>query len=59
MTDKTESGGSGKALTMLDLNKYERVTNAPVLNINDVAIEQTFVDYRKLKDSVANGHRVF
>jgi ligand-binding sensor domain-containing protein len=38
--------GSGKALTMLDLNKYERVTNAPVLNINDVAIEQTFVDYR-------------
>ncbi len=51
--------GSGKALTMLDLNKYERVTNAPVLNINDVAIEQTFVDYRKLKDSVANGHRVF
>lgn len=51
--------GSGKALTMLDLNKYERITNAPVLNISDVSIEQTFVDYRELADTVAKGYRVF
>ncbi len=43
--------GSGKALVMLDLNKYERITKAPELRITDISIKQTFIDFRKLKDS--------
>ena len=51
--------GSGKALTMLDLNKYEQITKAPVMHISNISIEQTFVDYRSLKDSIEKGYSVY
>ncbi|MBI3135219.1 MAG: SpoIIE family protein phosphatase [Bacteroidetes bacterium] len=51
--------GSGKALTMLDLNKYEQITDAPVINMTDVSIEQTFVDYRQLSDTISKGYTVY
>ncbi|MEO9533355.1 MAG: two-component regulator propeller domain-containing protein [Crocinitomicaceae bacterium] len=44
--------GTGKSLAMLDLNKYEQIKKPPFLQITDVRLEQTFVDYRKLKDSL-------
>jgi len=51
--------GSGKALTMLDLNKYEQIIEPPVINITDIGIDQTFIDYRQLNDSIAKGFTVF
>ncbi len=42
--------GTGKALAMLDLNKYEQIKKPPFLQITDVRLDQTFVDYRKLED---------
>lgn len=51
--------GSGKALTMLNLNKYEQVTRSPIINITDVSLEQTFVDFRKLKDTISKGLTVY
>lgn len=50
--------GSGKSLVMLDLNKYERVTEAPEVRINDISLEQTFLDYRALRDSLEQGYNV-
>lgn len=47
--------GTGKALAMLDLKKYEQVTKPPFLKITDIQLHQTFVDYRKLKDSIEAG----
>ena len=47
--------GTGKALAMLDLNKYEQINKPPYLEITDIRIEQTFVDFRKLKDSIDAG----
>lgn len=47
--------GTGKALSMLDLNKFERAEEAPKLSITDVLIDQNFVDYRDLKESLKNG----
>ena len=51
--------GSGKALTMLDLNKYERIMNPPMVSITDVELRQNFVDYRKVKDSIQKGGEVY
>lgn len=47
--------GTGKALAMLDLNKYEQNVSPPRIQITDVRLEQTFIDYRKLKDSIEHG----
>ena len=47
--------GTGKALAMLDLNKYEQNVNPPKVQITDIRLEQTFIDYRKVKDSIENG----
>jgi ligand-binding sensor domain-containing protein/serine phosphatase RsbU (regulator of sigma subunit) len=51
--------GSGKALTMLDLNKYEQIKVAPKISLNDISLEQTFVDYRSLHDTVSKGYTVY
>ena len=51
--------GTGKALAMLDLNKYEQIMSPPRIQITDVRLEQTFVDYRKLKDSIDKGQSYF
>lgn len=51
--------GSGKALTMLDLNKYEQIVKPPVINITDIGIDQTYIDYRQLRDSTRKGFNVY
>lgn len=51
--------GSGKALTMLDLNKYERINKPPKIEINDIHLMQSFVDFRRVKDSTSKGHSYF
>jgi ligand-binding sensor domain-containing protein/serine phosphatase RsbU (regulator of sigma subunit) len=51
--------GTGKALAMLDLNKYEQNQNAPTIQITDIRLEQSFIDYRKVKDSTQNGHSYY
>jgi serine phosphatase RsbU (regulator of sigma subunit) len=42
--------GTGKALVMLDLNKYERIKVAPKISLTDVKIKQNQVDFRALKE---------
>ncbi|MBN4077651.1 SpoIIE family protein phosphatase [bacterium AH-315-C20] len=51
--------GSGKALTMLDLNKYERILKPPKVTIIDVELHHNFVDFRKLKDTLDGGYVYF
>ena len=46
--------GSGKSLTMLDMNKFELATKPPVVNMNSVEINEQFIDYRLITDSSAN-----
>ena len=48
--------GTGKALAMLDLNKYEQNQNAPTIQLTDIRLQQSFIDFRKLKDSVDKGY---
>lgn len=48
--------GTGKSLAMLDLNKYEQFQKAPHIQITDIRLEQSFVDFRRLKDSVKAGY---
>jgi len=48
--------GTGKSLAMLDLNKYEQIKKPPVLQLTDVRLDQTFLDYRIIKDSIEDGH---
>lgn len=47
--------GTGKSLAMLDLNKYEQIKKPPYLQITDIRLQQSFVDYRKLQDSINAG----
>lgn len=51
--------GTGKALAMLDLNKYEQNKNAPKVQITDIRLEQKFIDYRKLKDTIDKGFKAY
>lgn len=41
--------GTGKALAMLDLKKYERIDMPPKLSITDILIDEASVDFRLLK----------
>ncbi|MCB9222595.1 MAG: two-component regulator propeller domain-containing protein [Crocinitomicaceae bacterium] len=49
--------GTGKSLAMLDLNKYEQQQKAPIVQITDIRLEQTFVDFRRLRDSLEAGYK--
>ncbi|RKX84398.1 MAG: hypothetical protein DRP58_07290, partial [Spirochaetes bacterium] len=44
--------GSGKSLTMLDLNNFRIPVEPPTIQLNRVEINERFFDYRNLKDSV-------
>ncbi len=44
--------GSGKSLTMLDMNNFKRPSEVPALRLNRIEINEQFVDYRHLKDGV-------
>ncbi|MEO9966501.1 MAG: two-component regulator propeller domain-containing protein [Reichenbachiella sp.] len=42
--------GTGKGLTMLDIDNIKPNNSAPVLQLNSLSIGQTFVDFRNLND---------
>jgi len=46
--------GSGKALTMLDLNVFyaDTIKKAPVLEFTNISLKEEFIDYHNLNDSV-------
>lgn len=44
--------GNGKALTKLDLNKFEVPNSKPTVHITGIELEKTFVDYSGLNDSL-------
>ena len=43
--------GSGKSLTMLDMNNFKMPFEAPVIQLNRIDINEQFEDYRHLNDS--------
>ena len=47
--------GTGRALAMLDLEKYERQVSAPTVSFTDIRIDQSFVDFRELMESNKSG----
>lgn len=50
--------GTGKALSMLDLNKFQRIKSPPQLSITNVLIDEVNVDFRRLKILQAE-HKLF
>jgi ligand-binding sensor domain-containing protein/serine phosphatase RsbU (regulator of sigma subunit) len=46
--------GSGKSLSMLDLNRYTATTTPPLINLKQLNINDQFIDYRQIKDSLDN-----
>ncbi len=44
--------GSGKSLTMLDLNNFNIPVDPPNIHLNRIEINEQFFDYRNLKDNV-------
>ena len=51
--------GATKGVTMLDMNKFVLPKKAPVIQLNTIDIEQSFIDYRKLSDAMKKGESVF
>ena len=43
--------GSGKSLTMLDLNNFSVPVDSPNVQLNRIEINEQFIDYRNLKES--------
>ena len=43
--------GSGKSLTMLDLNNFSVPVDPPVIQLDRIEINEQFIDYRNLKKS--------
>jgi hypothetical protein len=46
--------GSGKSLTMLDLNNYTAARNPPAIYLKQLDINEQFIDYRNITDSLGN-----
>lgn len=46
--------GNGKALTKLDLNKFEVPASKPTVHLTGIELEKTFVDYYRINDSTNN-----
>ncbi|WP_170227993.1 two-component regulator propeller domain-containing protein [Vicingus serpentipes] len=46
--------GSGKSLTMLDLNKFGSSTKPPAVYLRQIDINEQFIDYRNITDSLGN-----
>lgn len=44
--------GSGKCLTMLDLNKYSPATVTPRIQLRQVEINDQYIDFRNISDSL-------
>jgi signal transduction histidine kinase len=47
--------GSGKSLTMLDMNNFKIPNEPPSIQLNQIDIAEKFVNYRNLKDSTKEG----
>ncbi len=47
--------GNGKALTMLDLNTFKLSADIPFIQLNSIELEQTFIDFYALQDSLKSG----
>ncbi len=50
--------GNGKALTSLNLNLFKLPNNAPAIQLNSIELEQTFIDFYALSDSLKGGHPI-
>ena len=50
--------GNGKALTNLNLNNYKLPEKAPMIQLNTVELEKTFVDFYLLRDTLKSGKKV-
>ncbi len=48
--------GNGKALSTLDLNTFKLSDGVPSIQLNSIELEQTFVDFYALQDSLKSGH---
>ncbi|MEX1003411.1 MAG: two-component regulator propeller domain-containing protein [Crocinitomicaceae bacterium] len=46
--------GSGKGLTMLDLNNFKLAQNPPRVYLNQIDINEQFIDYYNITDSLGN-----
>lgn len=47
--------GSGKSLTMLDMNKFSPATNPPDIQLKQLDINEAIIDYRNITDSLCKG----
>jgi ligand-binding sensor domain-containing protein/serine phosphatase RsbU (regulator of sigma subunit) len=50
--------GNGKALTTLDLNHYKLSDKAPDVHLSGIELEQTFIDFNALEDSLELGRKI-
>ncbi len=50
--------GNGKALTTLDLNNYGLSEKAPDIHLSSIELEQTFIDFNSLEDSLKTGREI-
>ena len=50
--------GNGTALTNLDLNNYMLPQKAPVIQLNNIELEKTFIDFYSLKETLKSGKKV-
>lgn len=50
--------GNGKALTTLNLDNYKLSAEAPVIQLNGIGLEQTFIDFHSLRDTLKKGGKV-
>jgi ligand-binding sensor domain-containing protein/serine phosphatase RsbU (regulator of sigma subunit) len=50
--------GNGKALTTLDLNNYKLSEKAPAIYLSRIELEQTFIDFNALSDSLEIGRKI-
>ncbi len=50
--------GNGKALTNLNLNNYKLPETPPSLQLNGLTLEQTFIDFHSLRDTLRSGKKI-
>jgi len=51
--------GNGKALTNLNLNNYKLPEKVPVMQLNTIELEKTFVDFYLLRDTLKSGKKMY
>ncbi len=50
--------GSYKSASMLDLNKYEYPQYPPTIQLNSIELDQNFIDFNWLKDTLKKGGKI-